>query len=253
MSQGQTSLERRNVLLVCSGTYHDFDYARAELLRRLLDQPQARTRVAEDYANLEAIRQADALITYTTDVVPTAEQQSELEQFLSRGGRWFALHGTNAIVEIDDQGYASSPRVSGEFMEMLGSQFIAHPPKGHFEVHNAQPEHPLVQDIDSFTVDDELYLVETHGELDVLLYANFNGKAMKGFTEREFFSDEPRPILYLKDHDPGQILYLTLGHCRGHLDMQPLMDWYPEVERCSWDSPVFDELLGRGIRWMLAA
>ena len=39
--------------------------------------------------------------------------------------------------------------------------------------------------------------------------------------------------------------------CRGHHDMRPLMDDYPAIERCSWDTPEYYELLRRGIRWAL--
>jgi len=45
------------------------------------------------------------------------------------------------------------------------------------------------------------------------------------------------------------VLYLTLGHCRGHYDMQPLIDWYPHRERGAWELPVYYELLRRGIAW----
>ena len=45
------------------------------------------------------------------------------------------------------------------------------------------------------------------------------------------------------------MLYLTLGHCRGHYDMQPLMDFYPVVEKGSWALPVYYDLVGRGIGW----
>ena len=51
----------------------------------------------------------------------------------------------------------------------------------------------------------------------------------------------------------GAVLYLTLGHCRGHHDMRPLMDYYPQVERGAWQLAVFHELLRRGLRWALAS
>lgn len=241
----------RNVLLVCGGKFHDFDYARLELLRRLYPMERVRTRVFEDFADVDAIAAADALVTFTADVIPTEPQQDALDQFLKSGKRWFALHGTNSAIHIDERGRASSPRVAPKFMEMLGSQFLAHPPKGPFEVHNAMPEHALVRGIDTFTVDDELYLIEQRGDIETLLYATFNGKAMRGFVDREFYSDERRPILYLRRWGDGEVLYLNLGHCRGHLDMQPLVEVYPEVERCSWESPVFDELVARGLRWVV--
>lgn len=240
-----------NVYLICGGLYHDFEYARLELLEHLGRHKNIRTLVGADYSDATSISEADAVLTYTTDVMPTPEELTILEEFFKSGKRWFALHGTNSVIDIDAKGYASSPRTHPRFMQMMGSQFIAHPPKGVFEVKNAQPDHPLVQGIETFVVDDELYLLETHGELEVLLYTHYNGKAMKGFTEKEFFSDEVRPILYLHNWDKGKVLYLNLGHCRGHLDMEPLMSWYPEVERCSWESPVFRELVDRGILWML--
>jgi hypothetical protein len=46
------------------------------------------------------------------------------------------------------------------------------------------------------------------------------------------------------------VLYLTLGHCRGHYDLQPMLDWWPSVDRCAWDLPVFYDLLRRGIDWI---
>ena len=46
----------------------------------------------------------------------------------------------------------------------------------------------------------------------------------------------------------GEVVYLTLGHCRGHYDMRPMLDYYPTVERGSWDVPQFRELVRRSIR-----
>ncbi len=238
------------VYLVCGGLYHDFDYAQTELLAHLKKYPNIRSKVGVDYSNTEAIKQSDAIITYTTDVIPNDVEQDALEEFLENGGRWFALHGTNSKIEIDEAGYASSPRTAPRFMALLGTQFIAHPKKGVFTVQVTQPQHPLVAGVSDFEVDDELYLVETHGDIDVLLHTHFNGKAMGGFVERDFFSDEMRPIMYTKRVGAGAILYLNLGHCRGHHDMRPLMDWYPEVERCSWESDVFHTLLDRGVAWL---
>jgi type 1 glutamine amidotransferase len=50
----------------------------------------------------------------------------------------------------------------------------------------------------------------------------------------------------------GEVLYLNLGHCRGHYDMQPMIDYYPDIERGSWAKPQYYELLRRGIRYCAA-
>ena len=56
-------------------------------------------------------------------------------------------------------------------------------------------------------------------------------------------------MLYLRPIGQGAVLYLTLGHCRGHYDMQPFVDYWPEKQKCAWELPVFYELLRRGISW----
>ena len=76
---------RVNVLLVCGGKYHDFDYARLELLKLLAEHSRLRVRVVEDYSTIAALDGADMLITYTCNVLPDAAGQSALQRFLERG------------------------------------------------------------------------------------------------------------------------------------------------------------------------
>ena len=59
------------------------------------------------------------------------------------------------------------------------------------------------------------------------------------------------PVLYEHHVGQGRVLYLTLGHCRGHYDLHPLSAFWPHPQRCAWNYPVFYELLRRGIRWGL--
>jgi len=237
-----------NALLVCGGKFHDFDFARVELLKLLGENPEVRTRVAEDYSNLAALREADFLVTYTCDVRPSAAEQQALADFVGAGGRWLALHGTNSLLEMTREGVAS-PRTHPLLMETLGSQFVAHPPVGRFRVRVSRPEHPLVAGIADFEVEDELYLCEYHGRNEALLEARFTGE-VAGFVEKSWLDDAPRLVMYLRRVGRGEVVYNTLGHCRGPYDMRPLVDVYPRVERCAWNEPVFYELLRRGIAWM---
>ena len=48
--------------------------------------------------------------------------------------------------------------------------------------------------------------------------------------------------MYLYSFGAGEVLYLTLGYCRGKYDLIPLMYIAP-VERCVWNYPVIYELL----------
>ena len=241
--------DRIDAYFVCAGKYHDMDFARLEILKLLADDDRIRTRVADSYADTAAIAASDFLITYTCDLLPSQAEQQALKAFLEAGGRWFALHGTNSIIRFLDNGLVGAPREAPLLMEMLGSQFIAHPPIGDFDVKVTDPGHALVADIEPFTTNDELYLSEFHGPCHTLLHTEWNGEAT-GFAEADWHADDPvRPVMYLHGYGAGEVLYLTLGHCRGRYDMQPLMETYPDIERCSWKSPVFYELLKRGIGW----
>jgi type 1 glutamine amidotransferase len=239
---------RLNCLLVCGGVWHDMDFARLELLKLLAEDERVRTRVFEDYENLEAIRGADILITYTCDVTPSLAAQEVLREWLAAGGRWYALHGTNSVLRLLGSGLWDAPRWAPLFMELLGTQFLSHPPIAPYTVTVADPGHVITHGIEPFTTTDELYHMERHGDLHVLLEAECSEEGT-GFVAA---ADAPgmHPVLYIKRHGKGAVLYNTLGHCRGHYDMQPMLDWWPTVDRCAWDLPVFYELLRRGIGWI---
>lgn len=251
-----------NGYLICGGRYHDMDYARLELLKLLAEHENVRVRVAEDYRDGEAIANADFLVTYTCDVMPNAAQEEFLRTFLSAGGRWLALHGTNSVLKyVKGRGW-DAPREHAGFMQMLGSQFLAHPPIRPYRVEVSDAAHPLVAGIEPFDADDELYLSDYLGANHALLHTRFRGEA-PGFTAKHWPRDgteagaetvlsgasDRQLVLYLHAHLGGEILYCTLGHCRGKYDMRPLMAEYPAVERGSWKLPVYHEILRRGIGW----
>jgi len=237
-----------NVLLVAGGKWHDIDYARLELLKHLGADENLRTTVREDFSDLEALRAADFLVTYTCDIEVEESEEKALAEFVQSGRRWLALHGSNAVMEFLDDGQVACPRKNQLLMKTLGSQFIAHPPIQPYTVTVSQPDHPLVAGVEPFEVRDELYLCEYHGEIDVLLETRFTGEAL-GFQESTWEKDEPRPVMYLHPEGEGEVLYLTLGHCRGPWDMRPMIPHYPQTERGSWESPIYHELLRRSLRW----
>ena len=98
---------------------------------------------------------------------------------------------------------------------------------------------------------DEPYYCEYFGKVHTLLESRYTTKAT-GYMREDWDKDEPRPQFYLHPYGAGEVLYLTLGHCRGKYDMQPIMP-VCSVERCAWGLPVYYELLRRGIRWGIGA
>ena len=215
--------KRIDCVLVCGGVWHDMDFARLELLKLLAEDSRIRCRVFEDYENLAAIAAADMIVTYTCDVTPSLKAQEALRDWLAAGGRWYALHGTNSVLRLLDNGLWDAPRWAPLMMDLLGSQFISHPPIVPYRVTVAEPAHPLVEGIEPFETSDELYHLETHGDLHVLLETECTGPGT-GFVEADA-APGVHPVFYTKAHGAGAVLYLTLGHCRGHYDLQPMLDW----------------------------
>lgn len=240
--------ERLDVYLVCNAKYHDTNFARLELLKLLAEHEDINTRVAQDFSDTEGIASSKLLITYTCDLRPTPEEQDALGGFLAAGGRWFALHATNALLDFVD-GKADTPDVAPKFMELLGSRFVAHPANQKISIRVTEVEHPLTENISDFDVDDEEpYYCEALGQQIVLLEASYSEPSL-GYVRSDYGTDrETHPQMYLHSSGAGDVLYLSLGHCTGKHDMKPLADIVPVV-RGSWDSPVYYELLRRGIRW----
>lgn len=251
MAEDETQPPRINCLLVAGGQWHDIDYARLEILKLLGGNPQIRTKVFADYDFGDALDSAQMLVTYTCNVAPPEAMQHRLRRWLQAGGRWLALHGTNAVLELLDDGRWSAPRTIPVLADLLGSQFISHPPIAPYRVDVVDRGHPLVDGIEPFDAEDELYHLELHQPIHVLLEAECTMTA----DAFEGGADAPgrHPVFYLKNHNKGGVLYLTLGHCRGHYDLQPLLDWWPSVDRGSWALPEFRTLLGRGVDWAAGA
>lgn len=233
---------------VAAGKYHDIDFARLEVLKLLAEHPHVRTTVACDYADTARLDACAFLISYTCDVMPSEAEAAAIRAWIERGGRWLALHGTNSILEFTEAGVAT-PDDRPDVMEILGTQFKAHPPIGPFDVEVVERDHALTRGIDDFSVVDELYLSNTVSPIRVLMQTRFTGQAT-GFVDLDW-QDAVVPILYLRDIGSGQILYNTLGHCRGHYDLGAIQPFYPHPERCAWDYPVYYDLLRRGLVWAI--
>jgi uncharacterized protein len=251
-------VERRiDAYLVCAGKYHDFDFARLELLKLLAEDEHIRVKVGQHFRDVDAITAADFLVTYTCDLRPTEAEQLAIRRWVEDGGRWLALHGTNCAIDPSSgSGDFATPRVFPVWADTLGSQFIAHPPIEPYTVTGSPSaaDDPLVSGLGAFEARDELYLMELQDGLIPLLETRWTGTA-RGFAEGEWPDDQPRLVLYRRPLGAGEVLYCTLGHCRGHWDMiDPPFDGsrYPRVDRGSWEVPEFLEILRRSIAWAKA-
>ncbi|WP_395155032.1 ThuA domain-containing protein [Ilumatobacter sp.] len=246
-----TTGTRIDVTLVAGGMYHDIDFARLELLKLLGEHDEFRVRVQPDYEDADAIAAGSILVSYTCNVRPSERAQQTIRTWVEGGGRWIALHGTNSALDIGTPNGVDAPRAFPVWADTLGSQFVAHPPITPYLVEVAAPDHWLVAGIEPFETDDELYLSEhaDRAALVPLLHTTWLGDA-RGFVEHDWTSGSGQHlVMYLRELGDGAVLYNTLGHCRSHYDMAPAVDYYPKIERGSWEQPAYFELLRRSLRW----
>jgi uncharacterized protein len=234
---------------VAAGKYHDIDYARLEILKLLAEHPHIRTTVACDYGDVDHIAQCQFLISYTCDLMPSEAEASAIRGWLEGGGKWLALHGTNSILVFTENGLVDAPDSRPDVMDILGTQFKAHPPIGPFNVEVVNGDHELTRGIDDFAIVDELYLSNITAEIDTLMQTRFEGDAT-GFVAGKW-DDTVVPILYTRDIGKGRVVYNALGHCRGHYDLPGMTDFYPHKELCAWNYDVYYDLLRRGIVWAM--
>jgi type 1 glutamine amidotransferase len=221
--------------LVCGSPArnHDYDFARRALLDALYAAGDIRTDVYNNYDSGEALEAGDLLVSYTSQV-PVADAQCQaLSRYLERGGRWFAIHGSNSV------------RDNAHLPGILGSRFVAHPPYMRYSVTVSLPDDPLMAGLDpSFEVEDELYVIEQHADFDVLLETRWGGDAFS-----QSFPETVRPLMYRYRAGAGGVLYLALGHCNRPFDVPRAgMPDAPD-RRGPWSMPVYQELIRRGIEW----
>ena len=120
--------------LVCDSPdrNHDCDFARVRPRRGAVRRRRDLDRRRHEYADTARLDAADLLVSYTAGLQVNDAECQAVRRFLERGGRWFALHGTNAGVQ------------SSDFADLVGSRFMAHPPYGQFAVSIRKPSDPLL-------------------------------------------------------------------------------------------------------------
>ncbi len=102
--------------LVCGSPYrnHDFDFARLRLAQALYDAEDIRVDCFQDYENAMQLAPGNLLISYTSRVAVSDAACTALRTFVAGGGRWFALHASNSVLD--------NPHLP----QLLGSRFLSH-------------------------------------------------------------------------------------------------------------------------------
>ena len=130
-------------------------------------------------------------------------EEDAIVSFVDSGKKLMGIHSATVV----------DPE-NAKYIEMIGGRFIHHSPHHEFTVKVAAPGHPMLEGIRDFKITDEL------SAASVLMTA--------------FWEDHAQPILYLRAHGRGKVLYNALGH---GLD--------------AYENPNLKKLVAQGAKWLL--
>jgi len=156
------------------------------------------------------ISEYDLLVLCMTPGKFSPEEENALVDYVENGKKLMGLHSATFVDEENQK-----------YIEMIGGRFTHHGPYHEFTVKVSDPGHTIVKDLKDFTIADELYVLDrTPSAASVLLTA--------------FWDDHAQPLLYLRSHGQGKVLYNAMGH-----------------DMAAFENPNFRHIVVQGVKWLL--
>ena len=143
----------------------------------------------------------------------TPEQEKAVVDFVERGGAFLNLHNSMGLYPKD-----------GPYLNLVGGRYIGHGPLERFRVEVADPNHPITQGVEDFSVADEQHTPPyDEGKVHLLL--------------RSRSDDGKRQAAAGWAYEPGKgrLVHLAPGHTREAVE-----------------HPMFQRLMRNAVQWLLA-
>ena len=208
---------RKILMLVGGPTFHPTQDA-AKVFEGLLASAGGRWQVTatSDFDALASLPGGyETVLIYTTGFREdlTAAREKGLLDFVRGGGGLVAVHSA-----------ADSFRGSRAYIDMINAEFQTHPRFQEIPVQIADRNHYLTARMPDFTVEDELYMLQSYdpARSRVLAQTTWQGRTL--------------PLLFVHPYGKGRVAYLALGH-----DLR------------AWRHPEFQKLLLRSLEWTAGA
>lgn len=198
-------------LLILGGLttdYHNFAEIGPAIVRAL-EPAGFRCHRTEDLSALSEgnLHEYVGIVNYTTARDLSDPQWAALQAFVRNGGGYIGIH--NATDTFKNQ---------PEAIRLIGGLFINHPPQLDVPVEIVDPDHPITQGVQPFTLFDELYVMEHDpGRYHLLAQTHAHGV---------------QPIAWTREEGQGRVFYMSLGH-----------------NAACYDDPMYARFLGRGAQW----
>jgi type 1 glutamine amidotransferase len=203
--------EPRMLILAKNDQHHPLETLGEMMVDWLEDSGIGQVTLSKERSTaIEQVNEYDLLIYSTTTNKLSPSEESAIVGFVESGKKLMAIHSATVV---DPENV--------KFIEMIGGRFVHHSPHHEFAVKVVAPEHPIVAGVEDFKITDELYVLDRAPDAaSVLLTA--------------FWEDHTQPILYLRTHGKGEVLYNALGHG-------------PDAYR----NPNLKKLIIQGVKWLL--
>jgi type 1 glutamine amidotransferase len=211
----------KRILLLLGGIWHDFEgYTTA--LETLLSPEGWSIEPVYQMEKLTTLKEdnCDLVISYTclgkhregyNDTGPlglTDEQITALSEWVRDGGKLLGIHSATVLGDS-----------STKLADLMGGEFIEHPPQFTFTVFPLSRVHPITQGVEAFSIKDEFYMQKVAADVQVHMVAFDRGIA--------------HPMAWSKSFGKGKVAYLAPGH-------------NPAV----WNHPTFQKLTTQAIQWL---
>ena len=208
-------------VLVLSGSNHRFAESAAVIGAFLADDPQVQVTLTDDKdiftssslaeqdvcvlgtGFTRSERHADGSATYHAEL--TAAQEEGLLGFVAGGKGLVGVHGT-------------AWWIGGRAVDLMGGHANWHPPGLTFTVKVEDGGHPVMQGIEDFEVEDEIYMSAYDPAIRILASAQWSEKA--------------HPLAWVKPYGKGRVFYTALGHTSA-----------------TFQRPAMQQMMRQGVLW----
>lgn len=104
-------------------------------------------------------------------------------------------------------GMCDAFREATEWQFMTGGQWVAHPGNDGvtYEVNIVQPDHPICQGVNDFTITSEQYYLHVDPAVEVLATTPFHAPG-------EWYDGVAMPVTWTKTYGRGRVFYTSIGH-----------------------------------------
>jgi type 1 glutamine amidotransferase len=171
--------------------YHPFTDIDKELESIFEGRLQVESTEQYERLNTEELSSHRLFISYTEfmrEKPLPADQVAALLSYVASGGGLLAIHNGISLQRND------------ELASMLGAVFTGHPAFTTLPVGISSPDHPIMQGIDAFTVDDEPYRFAFNLLQRTTILAEYEHEG------------ERWPAAWAHEYGLGRIVYLMPGH-----------------------------------------